>query len=250
MNETLQYIDQYFTGELNDSQRIEFEKRCEDDRDFAGEVAAYISMRAALRQSLHDSKKKEFETLYREKSLHPETSPAESPRKVVPLLAFLSGIAATIFIVAGLYFYNRQPDAQRLAEAYITNNLQNMSVTMGAEQDSLALGINAYNEKNYARAERIFKSLAMDESVGFESTKYLGLVYLQTDSYENAIMQFQRLLEDQEAFANPGLFYKAVTLMKRSQGNDVEEAKKILQTIVQNKMAGYKEAERWLEKLD
>lgn len=250
MNETLQYIDQYFTGELDDRQRLEFEKRCEDDRDFAGEVAAYISMRGALRQSLHDSKKKEFETLYREKSLNSEPVQAEPSKKVIPLLVYLSGIAATIFIVAGVYFYNREPDAQRLAETYITNNLQNMSVTMGAEQDSLAIGINAYNEKNYKKAETMFKSLATSPSVAFESTKYLGLVYLQTESYENALAQFQRLSEDQEAFANPGLFYKAVTLMKRSRGNDVEEARKILQTVVQNKTAGYKEAERWLQKLD
>ena len=129
--------------------------------------------------------------------MNPEPVQAEPSRKVIPLLVYLSGIAATIFIVAGVYFYNREPDAQRLAETYISNNLQNMSVTMGAEQDSLALGINAYNEKNYKKAETMFKSLATSPSVAFESTKYLGLVYLQTESYENALAQFQRLSDIQ-----------------------------------------------------
>lgn len=255
MNDTLEYIDHYFTGQLDDRQRIEFEKRCEHDNDFAREVSVYISMRAAVKESLNISKKKDFDSLYRERSVIQEEPIQESilPRsnkRVLPLMVYISGIAATLLIAAVVFFYNRDPDPQQIASTYISENLATLSVTMGAEQDSLALGINAYNDRDYKRAEIIFQSLSTRPSVQFESTKYLGLVYLQTESYDNALTHFDRLSKDQQAFANPGTFYKAVTLMKRSRNEDVTEAKKLLQTVVQNQMAGYKEAERWLEKMD
>lgn len=245
MTNPLQYIEQYFTGQLTAEERLEFEKKCESDVDFAREVSLYISMRSALKKSLRDSKKKDLESFY-------ETHHREEvvKAKTIPMFAYISAIAASVLIFIAVYFYMDKPDAQTIASAYMTENLDMISITMGTVQDSLAIGINAYNEKDYTLARQIFTDLQDHPSVEFECSKYLGLVHLVTGSYDDAIAQFDKLSGYTDAYANPGLFYKALTLMKRSSGSDVENAKDILELVVREKKAGHKEAERWLEKLD
>jgi hypothetical protein len=241
----LQYIEQYFTGQLTAEERLDFEKKCESDVDFAREVGLYISMRGALKKSLRDFKKKDLEAFYETHQKKEVLKP-----KTIPMFAYISAIAASILIFLAVYYYMDKPDAQRIASAYITENLDVISISMGTVQDSLAMGINAYNEKDYTRARRIFTDLQDHPSVEFECAKYLGLVHLMTGSYDEAIAQFDRLAGFTDAYANPGLFYKALTLMKRSSESDVANAKNILKLVVKEKKAGHKEAERWLDKLE
>lgn len=48
-------------------------------------------------------------------------------------------------------------------------------------------------------------------------------------------------------YTNPGPFYKAVTLMLRSEGNDKQQAKKILQQIINKNLYGDREAKNWIK---
>lgn len=245
MTNSLDYIERYFTGQLTASERVEFEKKCESDPEFAREVSLYISMRGALKKSLRDFKKKDLESFSKTHSSQKTVKP-----KVIPLFGYVAAIAASVLIFIMVYFYLDKPDAREMAAAYIQDNLQTISVTMGTVQDSLALGINAYNDQDFTRAEKIFSDLAVHPSIEFECVKYLGLVYLTTGSYDRALVQFDRLAKYEDAYGNPGLFYKALTLMKRSEGSDVREAKQILDVVVKEKKAGYKEGARWLETLE
>lgn len=245
MKNSLQYIDDYFSGQLKDSDRIQFEKKCESDVDFAREVSLYISMRGALKQSSRDAKKKDFESFHKQQTI---SGPI---RRSIPIFAYISGIAASVLIFMSIYtLYFNKTDAKQLATAYISENLETLSVTMGTEQDSLAMGITAYNDKDYRTAGRIFEDLSRHPSVEFECVKYLGLISLTTDSYDCALQYFDRLLTFENRYANPGHFYKAITLMKRSEGKDETDAREILRLVVKDKMAGHKEAERWLKSMD
>lgn len=245
MEHTLRYIADYFEGQLSTDDRLEFERKCESDPDFAREVAFYLNMRGALRAVYYENKKKDFQPFA---SNSPESE--NGVNRSIPVFAWVSGIAASVIIVIAALFFFSKPDPQQLASAYIDQNLTTISVTMGAEQDSLALGVNAYNEHDLERAERIFQSLLKYPSVRFDGMKYLGLVALARGEYGSAVDRFDSLANYEGMHANPGLFYKAVTLMKRSEPNDVREAKEILALIVREEMAGHKQAEHWLEVLD
>jgi tetratricopeptide (TPR) repeat protein len=117
---------------------------------------------------------------------------------------------------------------------------------MGNDRDSLDKGVTAYNNKNYKEAESIFASLSSHNA---EAVKYLGLVYLITENYNKAIDQFETLAKNTELYANPGLFYKAVSLMKRNADGDKANAKKLLEEIIRKDLPGKREAEEWIKKL-
>lgn len=143
-------------------------------------------------------------------------------------------------------FFN-SPSPQQLASNYVEQNLHTLSITMNGRQDSLQLGIAAFNRKDYAVAEKIFRSLANQNTLAPEAIKNLGILYLVTGKYDKALLEFDSLSAYKNLYANPGPFYKAITLMKRAKGRDQEEAQVILQEIREKQLPGNKEAEQWMK---
>jgi TolA-binding protein len=117
---------------------------------------------------------------------------------------------------------------------------------MSEGSDSLQLGIAAYNAKDYDKAEDIFRALSTNKATAVEATKNLGLTFLVRREYDDALEQFSTLSDNKNLYANPGPFYKAVTLMQRSGPGDEEAAKLILQDVVKKQLPGHKVASGWL----
>ena len=242
MSDVLTYIEDYFTGRLSPQQKQEFEDKCTSDPAFAGEVAFYISVRDKLNQELQDQKKKEFDELYT------QLSRQQKPiiRKLYP---YIAAAAACLILFIGWRFFFESPPMQELADNYIQGNLKTLGVTMGGQQDKLREGVTAYNNGNYEVAEREFKSVITTDPNNSEAVQYLGQVYLVTGRYNEAIAEFDKLSGNTTLYANPGLFYKAIALMKRAGKGDKELARQTLQQVARDKLAGYKEAETWLKKI-
>jgi tetratricopeptide (TPR) repeat protein len=114
--------------------------------------------------------------------------------------------------------------------------------------DSLQAGISAYNAKQYVQAEHIFQSAYERHHADFEAVEYLGLTHLAMEQYDQALKDFDHL-SVMQLYSNPGLFYKALTLMKRSKGTDLKTAKQMLQEVINKNLYGNKEARNWIKKL-
>jgi len=245
MNENLDYIESFFQGELSEDEAQAFERKCENDPAFAKEVSQYIAMREGLQQELYEQKKKEFDGMYAQLSKRPPTAPPKE-RKLMPYLS--AAAAACVLVFFAWFFYLQPPSPQMLADNYIEENLQTLSVTMSGTKDSLQMGIAAFNQEDYARAETIFQQLSRQENeVSAEAIKNLGITYLVSGQYDKALAQFDILSANKTLFSNPGAFYKAITLMKRNEGNDREEARKILDEVISKQLNGSQEAEEWIE---
>lgn len=245
MSESLPYIDSYFTETLSAEEKIAFEKRCEADESFAEQVAFYIASRDALKNELHQQKKKEFEELY--KRLPIEQKQAGVLRRITP---YIAAAAACLVLFFGWMAYFKPASPQQLASEYVSGNFSTLSIRMGADgKDSLSAGIYAYNEKNYQEAEKIFKGLSQNKELASDGIRYLGILYLATNRYDEAITQFDNLSKYGTLFANPALFYKAVVLMRRSAPGDREAARILLEEVVRKDLSGSKEARKWLNKL-
>ena len=242
MNNVLEYIEAYFSNGLSPEETLAFEKRCEEDQEFAREVSFYITSRSQLRALLKEQKRGEFKVLYDE--LAQKKSEKTGVQRWIPYLITAAAASILIFVVVTL----NAPGAQKLAEGYIEQNLSTLSVTMGG-QDSLQIAIHAFNEKDFERAEGIFQSLAVHDDLTAESTKYLGITYLVQQRYDEAIEQFDKLSAHSHLYANPGKFYGALTRMKRSTGTDVEDAKRLLKEVVDQKLPGRNEASEWIDRL-
>jgi TolA-binding protein len=118
---------------------------------------------------------------------------------------------------------------------------------MDGSKDSMQLGIAAYNKEDYQTAERFFQDVYSRNPQHNDALRYLGQTHLVTGNYDAAILAFDELAK-KKSYSNPGLFLKAVTLMKRNAGNDKQVAKGLLQKIAQESLDGSKEAKLWLEK--
>lgn len=243
MNDTIEYIEAYFRKQLTDDENRRFEKRCVEDELFATEVARYVSLKEAIRQQLLEQKKQEW-TSDRYSNKDTALLPVRTIlRKWLPYVA-----AASLIITVSLYFVYNSGRPQQLASLYITEHFVQLSQTMDASGDSLQQGIEAYNNKNYRTALQLFNKVSRDHPGNSKAKKYTGLVYLVTKDYDKALQQFDEL-SSKGLYHNPGLFLKAVTLLKRNKQGDKAEAKKLLEQVVEQKAEGSREAEQWLKKL-
>jgi tetratricopeptide (TPR) repeat protein len=243
MNDSLNLIDSYFNRLLPASERQAFEERCISDPLFAEEVAFYVSARDQLKQELHEKKKKAFREHDTGLSIMP---PIRTMRSNVFRILAVAAMVLVVFLCWQLFI--QQPSPEKIAGTYISNNLNELGKTMGGQPDSLQMGITSYNHKQYDEAEAIFGNLAVKSPSDPEYIKYLGIVYLAGGKYDKAIAEFEKL-SGFTLFANPGPFYTALALMKRSAPGDHEKAKHLLESIVQQDLFGRKHAEEWIKKI-
>lgn len=245
MSEYFEYIDAYFQNQLNDSERKEFEQRCVDDMAFADDVAFYVSSRAAIKDVLLEQKKAEWAQLPVKEEAEPSTS-SEAPVKSINYKRWILYAAAACLILAVISYSLFSTDSpQQLADKYVNNNLASISQTMDASRDSTQLGIAAYNKKDYQLATQLFSDVYNRNPQNTEALRYLGQTHLVVGDYEKAIQSFDELAQT-KSYSNPGLFLKAITLMKRNTGTDKEVARNLLQQIADNNLDGSKEAREWL----
>jgi hypothetical protein len=245
MNELWNYIDDYFNGLLTADEKLKFEQRCETDEQFADEVAMYISSRDAMRAELLEQKKNEWKLL----GTTPVVKLKKTETKVINMSRWYM-LAAAASIIGIVFLFNPfSKSADELANDYVKNNLEQLSVTMDGRKDSLQTAINLYNKKEYANAVVIFDDLYTKDSTQTDALKFAGLTYMMQDKTNEAISKFDELAAKQNLFSNPGLFYKALVLLKRNTGTDKEDAKKLLQQVTEQQLEGSKEAAVWLKKI-
>ncbi|WP_285058685.1 hypothetical protein [Pedobacter ginsengisoli] len=252
MSDLMSYIASYFEGSLTAGERALFEERCVSDPEFAREVAAYIVMRDSLKQALAGQKRNEFAGLYEEIKGGEQVKNAEGRKSYYLFKNFVwYAAAACIGLIATWLIFFRSPEPEDLAQEYVATNFSTLSTTMGGVTGSkkdMQQGIAAFNEKQYKKALQVFQTLSTDSAARPEAVKNLGITYLVTGDHSNAIRQFD-VLAKMDLYVNPGLFYKAVVLMKRGQDGDRVMAKKYLKQVADRDLAGSKEAKVWLEKL-
>ena len=239
MKSSIHYIDDYFTGALNDDEKKDFERRCAADPDFAKEVAEYITIRDGLNAQLQQQKKEEFAELYQ------QLSAPSKPAKIITLERISYLAAASVLLFIGLLIFLQRTNPQTIADKYIAGNLSTLGLNMGVS-DSLQSGISAYNAKSYQVAARLFKPLANKQETAPDAIEDLGLTYLAMKQYNDALKSFDELSAI-PLHVNRGQFYKAVTLMARSEGQDEQQAKKILQQIIDKNLYGNQQARNWIK---
>ncbi|MEO6455083.1 MAG: hypothetical protein ABIN97_13470 [Ginsengibacter sp.] len=245
MMNTLSYIDAYFQHQLSDEERRIFEARCEQDTAFAGEVAYYVTSRRVLKEELLLQK----QTLWTAGATDKPAIIINSKKNFILPDWLRYAVAACFILLAGFYFLNRTQSPQQIANNYVTKNLTHISQSMGNADDSLQLGIAAYNKKDYTSALQIFENLSQSHSEKSDAKKYAGYVYLVTQQYGKALKQFDALANIKGLYSNPGLFLKAIALIQRKGTGDTEQARIILNLVVKQGLQGKQEAEELLKKM-
>ncbi len=242
--DSLEYIDNYFKGEQTADEIKEFEQKIINDPGFADEVAYYMVAFEALKEQSTEERKRRFREIYAQSKQLTPVVPFR--RKVWSYVAAAAVIAGVIF---GGYFLLRPSSPQQLADHYIQSNLQTLSLKMEGRQDSMQKARDLYNNNHLTESLQYFQSIIQSDTSNYEPKRDAGIVSLRLKQYDQALNYFKQLETYNTLHANPALLYQALTLMERNNPGDVEQAKQLLQQVVQNDLEGKKVAEGWLKKL-
>ncbi|RDC61951.1 tetratricopeptide repeat protein [Adhaeribacter pallidiroseus] len=271
----LEQIEAYLNGEMSPVDQSLFESALASDKELSHTYKMYRTIEADMRgfekYKLEDDLLKNTLSTLNKEYFKNEPQPAT---RVIPLYSnrifkMAAAIAASIIFVLVSYFAFFRPaeNMQVLADAYLKEHLQQISQTVSVpddtlqfgvagkhhakdtNQDSLAIGITAYNNQEFNTALGYFRGVLKKYPNDKNVKKYTGLVYLHTQAYDQALREFDELANNPDLENNSALFLKAVTLMLRNQPGDKKEAKQLLQQVVKTHAEGSKEAAEWLQKL-
>lgn len=243
--DNMEYIDDYFKSSPGEEQKRAFELRIINDISFAEEVAFYISANGAIQGQLEQEKKQRFREIYSQRKAAPVVK--MPVRKIMRYLAAASVVAVVILSISVFNGGNTSP--QQLADQYISQKLDTISVTMGT-RDSMQSAADLFNHKKYKEALAIFEPFAQNHPENNEVKRFTGMAYLRLEQYNEALAYFSELASNKSLYSNYGMFYKAITLIKRNKTGDAETAKKLLQEVVDTRQEGKEDAERILKKMN
>jgi tetratricopeptide (TPR) repeat protein len=248
----IERIESYFSGEMSSEEKIRFEAELENDKALDELFRVYRTIDTEMsdteKYSAHEAALRD--TLQRLNGIYFGSGAPViriSRRRRLYRIA-LSAAAVLILVLAGYrLFFQDNADPRQLANRYVKEELQHLSLTMDGSGDSLQQGIAAYNGKVYPKALQLFRAVYEAHPDNSDALKYTGITYLVTKEYEKAIACFEELADKKELFSNPGRFLKAVALLQRNQQGDSEQAEQLLQQVIDEKTDGSKEAARWLK---
>jgi len=243
--DTITYIDDYFTSDPSLESKQEFENKINSDPAFAEEVAFYLSAKQLSKEVAEEDKKKRFRELY---EYHKEGQVAlEHKPFILRLWPYLAAAAIIAALVVGVSIF-KSGSPRQLAEQYIQDHFKTLAVTMGNKENSIENGLRLYNEGKSVEALQQFEGIAATDSSSYEAKKYAGIVSLRLKDYDKAINYFSLLENYTNLYANPGKFYHAITLLKRNKPGDKEQAKALMEQVVQNNLDGKEDAQKLLNK--
>jgi tetratricopeptide (TPR) repeat protein len=241
--DNLEYIDDYFKNNAPE-QKQEFEKRIVEDPAFAEDVSFYMSAQQVAQNEWNEESKIRFREIYKKQHQ------AVSQKTPVRSLWIYAAAAMVIGVTFGIYIFLKPGESPKLmADRYINEQLKTLPVTMGNKESELQKGLQLYNEEKFTEALALFEHVIKTDTSDFTSKKYAGIVSLRLKQYDKAITYFTALKNYTSLYSNAAVFYLALTLMERNQPSDAEQAKQLLQDVVQNNLEGKEVAQEWLKKL-
>ena len=239
----MEYIESYFKGINSDEQKRQFEKKILEDATFAEEVAFYISANGLIQQQLQEEKKQRFRKIYDEQKVVSIKQPVRNLWRYVAAASVIFAVILLTWFLSG-----EKTSPRQLADQYVQQNWQTLSVTMG-RQDSLQTGLNLFNSHKLTEALAMFENLVQKDPANSDAKKYAGIVSLRLADYDKALGYFSMLEANTGLYSNPGKFFKAITLLERNRNGDKEAAKVLLQEVVDKNLEGKSQAVEWLEKI-
>ncbi len=240
----LDTIESYLTGQMADPERTAFEASLRTDPALANTLAFYVLAQQTAKKAANDRRRAEWDARRRVAT--------SQPIRRIGFGQWLYPVAAAACLVLALgigWFFLHKPDAPQLADAYINQHLTTLSITMDARADSLQTGIQQYNAGKLVEAETLFGAILKREPTNPDALKFTGLVSLRRGNYDQAIEQFHRLSQRTDLYDNPGLFYEALTRLKRNQPADKNQARDLLTTVITNNLSGKTDAQTLLNDL-
>jgi len=138
-------------------------------------------------------------------------------------------IAASIALLLGLgLLYVISPENQPSNDELFTEYYEPLS--MNKSKNSLITNSKAflearekYQEKDYYNAYTIFNSLPDNLNIQMEKNFFIGLSFIEMEQYENAIKNFQSVIDNEYQFLAEAYWYLGLCYLKTGQRDKAVE---------------------------
>jgi tetratricopeptide (TPR) repeat protein len=242
MQENLVIVDRYLEGSLSVQERTAFEERLMHDEILQQQVADMKLIRAGIMQA---SRKVALEKL---KALEETLPPVNQSRLNLGYSTWLQAAAVLLIGLLAYIFWPISVDEQELFATHFEPypNIIMPTVRSVVENDSTvkAQAFRAYDQQDYVLAIQLFEKLSVqDEAV----LLYLGNSYLASGQPDNALLLFEKVLNNYDVFDEQAEWYVAVTYLKLEER---EKAKEALQKVVARESSYKSKAQLILDKLN
>ena len=190
-------IERYLKGELSSEELQDFEKRLDEDKDFAETVALYKSLSSHLSER--------FESEEGEKALRETIKSAMNEGKVIPLKERRTAkipkylwIAASIVILLGIGVVNNFLATPSYEDFAVHETL---SLTeRGDDSENYRRAEEAFNTKNYREAAALLGAILAEDSNQAEVALFRAIALVETDQFDEADKMLETLSKSGTAF--------------------------------------------------
>ena len=264
MNDELRHkIEQYLSGTMTSEEADAFSGQIEADPDLYSEVQLSAEINFHLSENLSDTaipdndytrRLKEFFRSAEAKQLEAklrkvqqEYRADQAPKSKRPnfyryaaILTILIGATFAIMLLQG-------PNSADLYASYYTTKDVPSVITRG-DASTLKEAAAAFQNEEYQKALELFQDYYEEEdSINPSAYIYSGLVKLELGQGEEAISDFDSLINSTALDRSKGLWFKALAYLKMDK---VKDAKKVLESITESESNfNYSKAVELLEEL-
>ncbi|WP_264535904.1 tetratricopeptide repeat protein [Flavobacterium sp. N1736] len=223
MNEE-RYIafDQYLQDEMTAEEKSVFEKQLAEDHEFASEFETFKTIHLQLETKFGYEQEREA---FKENVLKASDKHFNQHKtKVIPLRPWYYGVAASVVVLIGLFFYNA---SQKPSFEDFNHPEQATFTERGNVDVQLKQAEKAFNLKEYAKAIALFESSLKEKNTP-EIQYFYGVSLLQKSEIKKAEVVFNELKSGTSVYKDKATWNLALIKLKQKK---YKACKEILLTI-------------------
>ncbi len=216
--ELLETVERYHNDTMPKAERLSFEARLQTDAEFKTlvddiQLLLFGIEEQALKEKLED---------FHEALSEPIKIKKRAPNRMMTFTWF--GVAATIILLVGIFWFLREPSNSRLYAQYFRPDPGLPTTMSSTENFAFFDAMVNYKQGQYDKAIDKWMVLHEKEPQNDTINYFLGVAYLADKKEERAIDYLEEVANgDQDAFKNDAYYYLGLAYLK---AENVEEARK------------------------
>jgi len=240
-------FESYLSSELSDDEVADFETRLKTDLEFNQTFKTYKELSSFLEHKFENKDtSKAFQNNLEQISnayFNKNEEVSESKKTTKTFQFYKYAIAACVVVLFGIFTFNQFSNAK--FSDY--NNYDSISLTVrGNQNELLQTAENAFNNKDFAKAEEAFKSLIANDKDNSELKLYRAIANIELDNFEISDSLLKDLSKGNSAYKYKATWYLALSKLKQKNNKASLEILKTIPEATDN----YKDAQKLIDKLD
>ncbi|WP_298509195.1 tetratricopeptide repeat protein [uncultured Kordia sp.] len=259
-------IASYINNQMNEAEKTAFEALLKNDTELASFVATFASLDNVYDENLwaveSHASIEEVKALAAEfraadvmslsnkiRDIQSEAHQTQTPKNRKSYFYIISSAVAIAAVMTLFYFsFMQSLTATEAFEQYHDWNSLPSLVEKSSSKDIAAEAQELFQQEKYQEALTTFKQYEQkSETFDQNVLLYIGVCYLELGNYHEAHQTFDELRNSDTLDNHKAYWYTVLTHLKQ---NNIETAKKVLNTLIQNSSNfNYKKAKELLKKL-